>query len=671
MEPVSPSGVRTPYLRSYVAFVMIAGAIAAGCSVLWPVGPALHLDRTVVVLALATLCAEAFPVRVVRRGGSESFDLSSAFVLAAVMTVGPATAVAIQAVSHGCAQLRLRRSGVKAGFNVAQKTFSVAAAGAVAVVVDGGALFGPAGIHWPAAAAFALVAAVFIVANGLLVTVVCALAEGEPIGAFLRREVLRNGRGELLLAMLAPLAVALVRIDPLLIALLALPAWALRRSGQAAAASYYEARHDSLTGLPNRVKLREDLDLRIRSERGFGVLSMDLDRFAEVNHTLGPDGGDLLLVAAARRIGEVSGDGPLLVRLQDDAFGVVVAAAETRAPELARRLVAAFQSPLEVDGLSLEIGLSAGIALHTADIETSDELLRRAHVARYAAKDTGTGIAVYDPGRDRSSRARLALTGELRHAIAANDVQPFFQPQVDLRSGEVVGCEALVRWIRPDGSLVPPLEFIPHVENGGLIKPLTRHVLAAALTARHHWAAAGTPLRISVNLSARSLLDPELVTDVRAALHEADVPAHALELEVTESAIMADADRARDTLRDLHQLGVHLAIDDFGTGYSSLAYLSRLPVHSVKIDRSFVGQLDTDPAAELIVRMTVDLGHNLGLTVIAEGVEDTATRNHLRDLGCDTAQGFLWSPAIPAHAFLATIATFPQVSEQSLVASGT
>jgi predicted signal transduction protein with EAL and GGDEF domain len=348
---------------------------------------------------------------------------------------------------------------------------------------------------------------------------------------------------------------------------------------------------------------------------------------------------------------DAAGDAALLYRLEGDEFGVLAAHDASRALELATRLVHAFQAPLAVGGLSLELGLAVGVAVAGEDADTIEELLRRADVALAAAKDDHSGVALYAPDRDRFSRRRLALMGDLRRAIADGEVRPYFQPQVDLRTGVVTGAEALVRWTRPDGSMVPPLDFIPSAERSGLIKPLTVHVLAGALDAQQRWAANGTNIRMAVNLSARSLLDPDLVGDVEQALELAGAAAAGLELEVTESAIMAEPDRARRTLQRLDELGVRLAIDDFGTGHSSLAYLSRLPVHVVKIDRSFVLRLHDDPAAELIVRMTVDLGHSLGLTVVAEGIEDDDTRRRVRDLGCDVAQGFLWSPAVPADGF--------------------
>jgi diguanylate cyclase (GGDEF)-like protein len=657
-QSADQSNVGGRRLQLYVAVVALAGAVGGAFTLAGLTGPALHVDGVVIALALAALGAEAFPVLIVRQGADEEFDVSNAFTLAALLIAGPAVAVAIQLLTRTFVEVQRGRAPIKAVFNVAMKVLSLVAAGVAVHALGWEPLFGGGGLALSDAAHFAVAAVTFTAVNGVLVTVVCALAAGEPVRAFVRTELLRVGADELFVALLAPVAVAVAIVDPLLILLLGVPAWALRRSARAAAAGHFQARHDALTGLPNRLWLREHLLTQFdrESPRPLALIATDLDRFKEVNDTLGHAQGDRLLAAAARRIAESVGDRGTLGRLQGDEFLVVVSGDATEALDLAGRVVAAFDPPLDVDGLSLEVGLSAGVAVATDDVDGIDELLRRADVATYTAKENGTGFALYQPHRDNFSTRRLTITGDLRHAIDAGQVRPFFQPQVHLATGAVVGAEALVRWHRADGTLVPPLDFIPAAERSGAIKPLTAHMLAGALDAQRAWAAAGVDVRVAVNVSARSLLDPQLVADVRDALARARVEPPDLELEVTESAIMVDPDRARRTLERLGDLGIHLAIDDFGTGYSSLAYLSRLPVHTVKIDRSFVGQLETDPAAELIVRTTADLGHNLGLTVVAEGIEDAATRDRLEALGCDSAQGFLWSPAVPAEEFLPLVA---------------
>jgi diguanylate cyclase (GGDEF)-like protein len=648
-------------LRLFVGLVVLAGGAASAALLAGVAGPPARVGGAVIALGLATLVAELFPVAVVRRGANANFDVSSAFILAALLLAGPAAAVAIQLVTSTCVELRLRRTPIKAAFNVAQKALSLAAAAAAASVAGWHPGLVAEGVTLTGTAAFAAATIAFLAVNALLVTVVCALAGGEPVVNFVRRELLSMGADQVLATLLAPVAVAVAVLDPWLIVLLAVPAWALWRSGRAVTASHHQARHDGLTGLPNRRRLGEHLEPYFAApaaSRGpLALVAVDLARFKEINDTLGHEQGDRVLAAAARRLGEHLADAALLTRMQGDEFLVAVEADAASALELASGLVIAFEAPLELDGLSLEVGLSAGVATATPDVDGPDELLRRADVATNAAKENGVGFALYQPDLDKFSRRRLALSGDLRRALADGSVRPYFQPQLDLRTGAVVGAEALVRWRRDDGSFVPPMDFIPAAERSGAIKPLSQHMLVSALAAQRTWAQAGTCVRVAVNLSARSLTSPTLIDYVRRSLEQAGVAPHDLELEVTESAIMVDPDRARRTLERLGDVGIRLAIDDFGTGYSSLAYLSRLPVHTVKVDRSFVKELGTDPAAEMIVRTTVDLGHNLGLTVVAEGIEDEATRVRLRELGCDTAQGFLWSPAVPAEDFLGTAAS--------------
>jgi diguanylate cyclase (GGDEF)-like protein len=649
-------------LRAFVALVVLAGAATSATLLAGVGGPPLEVGGAVVALGLATLAAELFPVAIVRRGADANFDVSSAFTLAALLLAGPAAAMAIQLASRTAVEVRDRRAPIKAVFNVAQKALSLAAAGAAAAAAGWHPGQFEHGITAAGAAAFTAATVAFIAVNAVLVTVVCALAAGEPVVAFARRELLSAGADQLLAALLAPVAIAVAIADPWLIVLLAAPAWALWRSGRAVTASHHQARHDGLTGLPNRRRLGERLQPHFAAPaagRGpLALVAVDLTGFKEINDTLGHEQGDRVLAAAARRLHEHVGDSGLLSRLAGDDFLVVVEQDAEVALELASGLVRAFESPLELDGLSLEIGLSAGVAIATADVDGLDELLRRADVATNTAKESAVGFALYQPHNDKFSRRRLELSSDLRRALADGTVRPHFQPQLDLRSGAVVGAEALVRWRRDDGSFVSPMDFIPAAERSGAITPLSQHMLVCALDAQRTWAEAGTHVRVAVNLSARSLTSPTLLDHVQRSLEEAGTAPHDLELEVTESAIMADPDRARRTLERLGDLGIRLAIDDFGTGYSSLAYLSRLPVHTVKVDRSFVKDLGSaDPAAELVVRATVDLGHNLGLTVVAEGVEDEAARVRLRDLGCDTAQGFLWSPAVAAEDFLETVAS--------------
>jgi diguanylate cyclase (GGDEF)-like protein len=417
----------------------------------------------------------------------------------------------------------------------------------------------------------------------------------------------------------------------------------------------YRALYDELTELPNRNLFRERIEEMIAaqssSEGGSGaIMLLDVDRFKEINEALGHDLGDLLLQELGKRLRVLVETTETLARLSGDEFGILLPDASVeQAVAVADRLHAALEAPFALRGLPLEIAVSAGIAVypdHGGDVET---LLQHADVAMYFAKDSHLRTAVYDAEQDKSDAARLALAGELRRAIDIGELVVFFQPKADLRTGRVVGAEALVRWQHPDRGFIPPNEFVPIAERTGLIKPLSRYVLAAALRQCAAWNASGFDLRVSVNVTVPDLLDIDFPERIVALLEETDVKPEQLELEITETTILADPYHVRAVLTRLNELGLRFAIDDFGTGYSSLAYLRRLPVHTIKIDRSFVMTMCEDMNDATIVRSTIDLGRNLGLEVVAEGVETQEVWSELRALGCSVAQGYLLGRPVPAE----------------------
>ncbi|MGY1820762.1 putative bifunctional diguanylate cyclase/phosphodiesterase [Geodermatophilus sp. SYSU D00079] len=416
-----------------------------------------------------------------------------------------------------------------------------------------------------------------------------------------------------------------------------------------------QALHDALTGLPNRALLRQ------RGEAALAALTpgtapaalmlIDLDRFKEINDTLGHAYGDLVLQAVATRLRETLRATDTVARLGGDEFAILLPSVDgpEAALDLAARALAAMEAPIDADGVFLDVDASIGIALsgvHGTDVQT---LLQSADIAMYFAKDRGLGVCVYDAELNVHSPERLGLLGELRRAIDAGELVLHFQPKAALSGEEVRGVEALVRWQHPERGLVGPAEFIPLAERTPLIRPLTRHVLDAALAQCARWRASGRTLRVAVNISARNLLDERFVDDVLELLALHDVPAWCLELEVTESAIMADPERARAILTRLAEVGVTLSIDDFGAGYTSLAHLKDLPVHQLKVDRSLVTGVTLDGSNALIVRSVVELARNLGLTTVAEGVEDRETWDLLARLGCDVAQGYLLCRPMPAE----------------------
>ena len=430
-------------------------------------------------------------------------------------------------------------------------------------------------------------------------------------------------------------------------------ALAVHRAAVLAAASERDARHDPLTGMPNRAHFRQVLDDRLSDGRSawaqVAVLLLDLDRFKEVNDTLGHDAGDHLLRQIGPRIaGALGGDG-LVARLGGDEFGVLLEGTdETAARGRAAAIVAGLEAPFAVDDGLLDVEASIGIALYPEHGATTETLLQRADIAMYRAKSRQHAVELYSPEHDHHNRRQLSLLADLRRALGNDELVVHYQPQVNLMTGRVETVEALVRWQHPRDGLLAPGEFVPLAERTGLIRPLTTHVLAQALCQIAHWRDRGLDLVVSVNLSARNLHDPHLSTQLRDLLTAHGLPARHLQLELTESSIMDDPERAGTVLRALDRLGVRLAIDDFGTGYSSLAYLQRLPVDEIKIDRSFVAGMADRPADRVIVDSTIDLARNLGLTVTAEGVETETVLGLLRAAGCHSVQGYFVSPAVPA-----------------------
>jgi diguanylate cyclase len=427
-----------------------------------------------------------------------------------------------------------------------------------------------------------------------------------------------------------------------------------RRTERQADENQHQALHDGLTGLPNRTLLHDRTAQTIhQADRELvpaGLLLLDLDRFKEVNDTLGHHYGDQLLVQVGQRLQAALRQVDTVARLGGDEFAVLLPRVETGegAVAVARKLQAALQEPFLLEGLSLEVEASIGLAIYPEHGNDPDELLQHADIAMYVAKETHAGFVLFDPSLDQHNPRRLALLGELRRAIEHDQLMLHYQPKVDAHTGQVLGVEALVRWQHPTHGLIPPGEFIPLAEHTGLITPLTHYVLDAALHQCRDWRRAGHELSMAVNVSARRLHDLDFPDEVAATLATWEVPARLLVVEITESAIMADPARALQILGRLNQMGVQVSIDDFGTGYSSMAYLKSLPVHELKVDQSFVSQMTTSDRDAVIVRSTVDLGRNLGLRVVAEGVEDSLTLQELDALGCDAIQGFYISrPVLP------------------------
>jgi diguanylate cyclase (GGDEF)-like protein/PAS domain S-box-containing protein len=407
----------------------------------------------------------------------------------------------------------------------------------------------------------------------------------------------------------------------------------------------YKALHDSLTGLPNRTLLHERLEETIRAgerqTQPCAVLLLDLDGFKQVNDSLGHEAGDQLLKQVSQRMRSALRKADTVARYGGDEFAIVPFGATdaTRAVLIAEKILQAVEKPFAVDGEPVNVSASIGVAVFPQHAEDADALIRRADVAMFAAKRAKSGFSVYSVDQEGGDNGpAVPLIGKLRYAIDQFELLLHYQPIVSATDGTPIKVEALVRWGHPSHGLLPPKDFIPSAEQTDLIRPLTAWVLNEAIGQVHAWAKAGIDIGISVNLSARNLLDTELPDAVAQLLRTWQVAPEKLSLEITESIIIASD--AVETLERLHAIGVNISVDDFGTGYSSLAYLKQLPVTEIKIDRSFVQDMATNWDGAAIVRSTIDLGHNLGLRVVAEGVEDERTAELLRDYRCDYIQGF-------------------------------
>jgi diguanylate cyclase (GGDEF)-like protein len=421
----------------------------------------------------------------------------------------------------------------------------------------------------------------------------------------------------------------------------------------------HRALYDQLTGLPNRTLFRDRVEQAMLAARRDGgsatVMFLDIDHFKAINDTLGHEAGDVLLQQLGARLREEMRSSETLARLGGDEFGILCPASAQEAAQLADRLHGALHTAFMVHDFPLEVAPSIGIATYPEHGEDVDTLLSHADVAMYLAKEARAGTAIYDAELDLNDEARLALAGELRRAIAGNELVLHFQPKAELETGGIVGVEALVRWQHPERGFIPPNDFVPIAERTGLIKPLSRHVIVTALRQCSAWRAAGIDLHVAVNLTIPDLLDLELPDFIETQLRENGVRPDQLELEITESTILADPFRVRQVLTRLNEMGLRLAIDDFGTGYSSLAYLRRLPVQAIKIDRSFVMDMCDNANDATIVRSTIDLGKNLGLDVVAEGVETQEAWDALRVQGCTLAQGYFIGRPMPADELAALL----------------
>ena len=416
---------------------------------------------------------------------------------------------------------------------------------------------------------------------------------------------------------------------------------------------------DTLTKLPNRAYFNEEMARIINQSMTSqpivpcAVMMLDLDRFKHVNDVMGPAFGDQLLQGVAERLRKTCvREQDFVARLDGDEFGILLPGiTQEGAVAIAKRLLHSLELPIELNDHKVDI--SAGIGIACAPQHTSDPqlILSLAETAMFVAKAKNAGALVYDPAFDVSSEQNLSLMSELRNAVEQNELKFYVQPKICLRTLKVIGMEALVRWIHPVRGFMPPDSFIPFAEQTGMVRMISLWMLTQAAKHSAHWQSLGIHATVAVNLSVRDLMDTDLPTKIGDILSSYDIPTELLSVEITESSIMDDPERALQTIERLYAMGIKLAIDDFGTGYSSLSYLKRLPLHEIKIDKSFVMNMAQDKDDAMIVKSTIDLGHDLGLKVVAEGIENENIQNLLKDKGCDFAQGYHFSKPMPADQF--------------------
>ena len=611
------------------------------------------------VLAALVIGFELRPLLAPGNGDGNGIAVSVAFVFTAMIMYGLDEALLLMAVATVLADWARRKAWWRTAFNIGQYALSYGAAAAVLALLGAGGA--PADAHDLSARhvpAMMLAGAAYFLVNNLLVTRLIASHEGIRWWTAFRTDIGFEFVSTAALLTLAPLIVVVLEHSYALAPLLLPALFAVYRNASVAVAREHEALHDSLTGLPNRKLLLSQASraLADRPTAPVALLLLDLDRFKEVNDTLGHGVGDSLLALVGQRLRAAAPTGATVARLGGDEFAVLLTDDAERAQEVAQAVRDGLREPFSVADLRLDIGASLGIAHypeHAGDFAT---LMQRADVALYLAKDTRNGIETYSSERDCNSTARLNLLGDLRQALDDGSLTVHYQPKADLLTAQVVGVEALVRWEHPEQGFIPPDLFIPLAEHAGLIRPLTEHVLDTAIAEAAGWAAHGIPLQLAVNISVFDLYAQGFAPYVASRLAAHRLRPELLQLEVTESVLMADPDRAMPTLTALHDLGVTLSLDDFGTGYSSLARLRRLPVTELKIDRSLTARVAEDPDDMAIARSVVDLARALGLSVVAEGVETEDAWRCLRMMGCDLAQGWYLSRPMPADNLLPWLA---------------
>ena len=594
-------------------------------------------------LTAGVLLGEMLPVKIPRRGNDEMLTLSTAFSMALLLAGGLGPALIAQGIGSVIQDVASGKVGWRSRFNLGQYTLALIAANLAMRAISN--ISGVPAAHPldPSQLPALLIgSAVFFLVNTAVVNLAIAIYQEVSVIHYFRNNfafvVVAGGA----MLCLAPIVVAAISFSVLLVPLFLAPVVAIHHAVWHGARNEHAARHDPLTGLPNRTAFRETVEDTLKSDaQSSCLLLVDLDRFKEVNDTLGHRYGDLLLQQVAERFREQLGPGDQIARLGGDEFAIFSHGRDRDSSmALAQSIATALRCAFELEHIEVDTQASVGIALYPEDGTDVETLVQKADVAMYRAKGGHVDFALYDERHDHNSPARLALTAALRTAVETEGLIVWYQPVLDLNTGDVLSVEALVRWQHPELGLLTPASFLEIAELTNLIKPLTQRVLDISLAQVARWREQDIDVVVAVNVSTRVLVDENFPRLVVNALRNADVPANRLKLEITESTLIADPVTARAVLRELDRLGIEISIDDFGTGYSSLAYLADLPVSEIKIDQSFVSRMAAGSSETIIVSSTIDLAHHLGLRAIAEGVEDAALLPELKELGCDGVQGY-------------------------------
>ena len=669
-------------LPAYIWAVITVGALFLGFSLYFsPISEALNAAAwstgypsqglVLTLLVVTVLVGELRPVPVPRSGDvADMITISTTFVLALAI-VGP---ISLALVAQGVAVLIddviSRRSPLKIAFNVSQYLITVFSAHLAYVLIVGDPVFGPYTIFEPGGANGVLpllgalaAAATFLVMNQGLVSTVVALASEQRIAPIFLQDLRFQAMTAGVLAVLAPVAAMIIQTQPLMLPMLIAPVAAVHNSARLAVAMGRQASHDALTGLANRELFRDRsvraLEDAQRASQSLAIMMIDLDHFKEINDTLGHQVGDELICEVAHRLEQARPEGATVARLGGDEFAVLLPDIPdlSVAEDVATYLLSVLGKSFSVGGVRLVVQASLGIALapdHGDDVHT---LMRRSDIALYEAKRERARFCAYsNEDEDTHTPQRLTILSDLRSAVEDDQLFLVYQPKIDVASGRVPGVEALVRWNHPTRGIQYPDSFIPLAENTGMISPITFFVIERALRQIRTWQESGVDLSVAVNLSVRHLTDMSLPDRIAVALERWGVAPSRLVIEVTESSIMTDPKRASVVLQQLRRIGVDVSIDDYGTGHASLNYLKQFDIDELKIDRSFIMNLDVESSDAIIVASTVELGHNLGLRIVAEGVEDGATLAWLGSLGCDVAQGYHIGRPMSPEAVLEVVA---------------